>query len=68
MQGLLVVQDSSNFIRFDVYSYGSSVGVYAAHFANGAVNTVLNKVISKGASYYLRINRQANNWVIGLFV
>jgi hypothetical protein len=64
MQGLIVEQDSDDFIRFDVSSSGSSVGLYAAHFVNGTANRVLNTTISKATSYYLRINRQANQWTL----
>ena len=37
-QGLIVQQDSNNFIRFDVYSDGSNVRLFSAHFVNGAGN------------------------------
>jgi regulation of enolase protein 1 (concanavalin A-like superfamily) len=63
-QGLLVQQDSSNFIRFEVFSDGSNIRLYYAGFTDGVGDTPVNTVISDANSYYLRIDRQADQWTL----
>ena len=61
-QGLLVEQDASNYVRFDVYSDGSSLRVFAATFANGAPTIRVNSPIPSGPTTYLRLGRSGNQW------
>ena len=42
-QGLLVEQDATNFIRFDVYSDGSSLNVFGAAFTDGSPDTPISR-------------------------
>jgi regulation of enolase protein 1 (concanavalin A-like superfamily) len=63
-QGLLVQEDSNNFICFEVFSDGSDLRLYCASFMDGATSTELDTAMSKGASYYLRIDRQADQWTL----
>ena len=61
-QGLLVEQDASNYVRFDVYSDGSSLRAFAATFANGAPTIRVNSPIPSGPTTYLRLGRSGNQW------
>jgi regulation of enolase protein 1 (concanavalin A-like superfamily) len=60
MQGLLVEQDSKNFIRFDVYSSGSYTLWYLGSYVNGSPSISKWKTITKKAPYYVRIERVGN--------
>lgn len=71
MQGILVEQDNSNFLRFDVYSNGTNLSVFAARFAISSSPTallkptvLLKKTIANAAAnnIYLRLKRVENNW------
>jgi len=65
MQGILVEADDRNFIRFDFYSDGTSVKVFAASFLDGAPTTRRNLVIGSVPSrspLYLRVQRSGAQW------
>ncbi len=47
-QGVLVEQNASNYVRFDVYSDGSSLRAFAATFANGSPTVRVNSPIRSG--------------------
>jgi hypothetical protein len=65
MQGVLVESDAQNFIRFDFYSDGTSIRVFAASFLNG-VPTIRRNVavgtVPSVAPLYLRVQRIGNQW------
>jgi len=62
IQGLLVEQDSSNFIRFDFYSDGSNLRVFTASFQNGVPTIRVNDVIASGGALYMRVKRVGDQW------
>jgi hypothetical protein len=62
MQGLLIEQDSKNFIRFDIYSSGSGALFYMGNFVNNTVASSSSKYITKTTPYYVRINRTGSVW------
>jgi regulation of enolase protein 1 (concanavalin A-like superfamily) len=62
LQGLIVEQDANNYLRFDVYSYGSGVSVLAASFVNGSPTVLVNSGISAWTNYYLRVKREGSQW------
>jgi regulation of enolase protein 1 (concanavalin A-like superfamily) len=63
MQGILVEQDSQNFLRFDFYSDGGGVYLFAAHFTNGSPVVISNATIpGASAPMYMRVRRQGNEW------
>ena len=47
-QGLLVQQNASSYVRFDVYSDGSSLRAFVATFANGTPTVRVNSAIRSG--------------------
>ena len=62
-QGLLVQQDSGNWLRFDMYSDGSSVFVYAGSTVNGSTGTMVNTAVAAAATpFWLRVTRSGSTW------
>ena len=61
-QGLLVQQNASSYVRFDVFSDGSSLRAFAATFANGTPTVRVNNSITGGPTTYLRLGRSGNQW------
>jgi hypothetical protein len=64
-QGMIIQQDTKNFVRLDNYNNGTNVYAFAATFVNGAPTTRLNKVISVLSSVplYLRVQRSGDLFV-----
>ncbi len=62
MQGLIIEQDSANFLRLDIHSDGANTKLYAATYTNGVTSVKQYQTIPKAAPYYLSIFRDANNW------
>jgi regulation of enolase protein 1 (concanavalin A-like superfamily) len=62
MQGLLVEQDASNYLRFDVFSGGSGLNVFSASYTNGTESRKINAPIASGPMTYLRLARVGNQW------
>ncbi len=63
-QGLLVEDDAGDYIRFDVYSDGSSLALslFSALFAGGEPITQLNQAIAVSPVQYLRLTRAGDVW------
>src|SRR3984893_13564703 len=49
-EGIIVEQDGSNFLRFEVYSDGAGTFLFASTITGGAENTRLNAPIAAGAA------------------
>ncbi|MBI1878024.1 MAG: DUF1349 domain-containing protein [Chloroflexi bacterium] len=66
MHGVLVQQDSNNFIRFNFHSKDSKTYLFAASFTNGAPSTKINQGIinTNVAPLYMRVNRTGNQWIL----
>ena len=62
LQGILVEQDPANFIRFDFYSDGSSLNVFAASFVNGTATVRTNTIVTAGTPLYMRVERAGDTW------
>ena len=63
MQGLLVEEDSRNFLRFEVYHDGTHTQLFAARFLNGTPRAVISGVILTGGTpSYLRVTRVGDQW------
>ncbi len=71
MQGVLVEQDSQNFLRFDIhysslYSDGARARLFAAKFENGTPTQQHNIQITGGqnvAPLYMRVRRAGDTWL-----
>lgn len=61
--GIIVQQDTNNFIRFDFYKSTAGVSVFAATFSAGTPTTRVNSVVA-GVTFplYMRVERVANQW------
>ncbi|MBY8978076.1 tandem-95 repeat protein, partial [Rhodobacteraceae bacterium NNCM2] len=64
MQGLLVEQDASNWIRFDVYSDGNVLRIFSAVTVNGSSSVRINATIAEGAAEYMRVERDGDTWTL----
>jgi hypothetical protein len=62
IQGILVQQDATNFIRFDFVRDGSATYFFAASFAGDVPTVRINQTIALGAPFYMRIKRVGNQW------
>jgi regulation of enolase protein 1 (concanavalin A-like superfamily) len=61
-QGLIAIQDSSDFIRFDIESIGTQAYVSAQATIGGVVTTESQLAVRNGANFYLRVARSGNTW------
>lgn len=62
-EGILVEQDSRNWLRLDFYYDGSTVRLFAATFANGSPTVRVETPWSVGSGpVWLRLKRTGNNW------
>ena len=62
LQGILIEEDDSNWLRFDTYHDGSNLRVFAAATTNGSSQVKINVAVASGAASYLRVNRQGDEW------
>ncbi|KIC35665.1 cadherin-like domain-containing protein, partial [Leisingera sp. ANG-M7] len=62
LHGLLVEQDANNWLRFDTYSDGTVIKVFAAVTTNGSSSSRVNMTIQAGDAEYLRVNRSGDTW------
>ncbi|MBD5781196.1 DUF1349 domain-containing protein [Pelagicoccus sp. NFK12] len=76
-QGILVEQDSGNFIRYDIYSNGKGVFIFGAFFSNGIPDILFNTRIGESTAYFMRVSRERDvftleysfdgfNWIQGI--
>jgi regulation of enolase protein 1 (concanavalin A-like superfamily) len=61
-QGIIVEQDSGNFLRFDVFHDATSTRLFAASFVGGVPTARYNHVITGGVPFWMRITRSGNSW------
>jgi regulation of enolase protein 1 (concanavalin A-like superfamily) len=61
-QGIIVEQDTKNFLRFDIFSDGTTPRLFAASFVNGTPTSRYNIAISGGAPIWMRVKRAGNTW------
>ncbi len=62
MQGLLVEQDSGNFLRFEVYHDGGSTQLFAARFLDGIPKPLIFSRPLASTPPYLRVTRVGSSW------
>lgn len=62
-QGIIVAQDTSTYVRFDVYRNGSSINYFSASFVNNKPTVRVSHAITVTSwPIYLRARRQGNTW------
>jgi hypothetical protein len=57
-----VEQDSNNYLRFDVLQADCQTAVFSASFSGGNPTVQLNRRVSNGTSFYVRLKRVGNTW------
>jgi len=63
-EGILVEQDAADFLRFDVFSDGNGVHIFAAALKGSTATTFINSVIPvTQAPIWLQLSRTGNNWI-----
>ncbi len=62
IQGILVDDNSSNFLRFDFHHDGWSTKIFAAVFVNGSAIIKMNGHIAGGVPLYMRVKREEARW------
>ncbi len=66
-QGIIVEQDSDDWMRFDIHSNGTTINVLAASIIGGSPGVELMQSISSGASQtpmWLRVTRTIDQWTV----
>ncbi len=65
MQGIIIEEDNSNFLRFDFYSDSLNSHLFAANFTGGFPIVVVDTIIGPSPTavpIYMRVKREGNNW------
>ena len=63
LQGVLIEQDDDNFLRFDFYSDGKRLKVFAASFVDGSPTVRTNSRINPSSGeLFMRVTRVGDQW------
>ncbi len=64
-EGILVEQDASTVLRFDVYNAGGSVNLFAASVSGGVASVKVASTLSPSPSapFWLRVKRTGSTWL-----
>ncbi|MEL6892522.1 MAG: hypothetical protein AAFP84_13045, partial [Actinomycetota bacterium] len=62
MQGIVVEQDDTNYLRFEIHHNGSQVRVYLASILDDIPTTHEYVTVPGGTQQYLRVERDGNTW------
>lgn len=62
LQGIIVQESDTKFLRFGTYSNGSSRFVFKAFIDGGSATSTVNTSIGSAVATYLRVERTGNNW------
>ncbi len=64
MQGIVVEQDSQNWLRFDALHDGTSLRIFAGATVGGSSSPKVNVAIVSGAAAFIRVGRVGNEWTV----
>jgi len=63
-EGIMVQQDATDFLRFDIMNNGSGVRIFAAGIKGNTATTFVNVAVNvTQAPIWLQLQRTGNNWV-----
>ncbi|MFN0158705.1 MAG: immunoglobulin domain-containing protein [Bacteroidota bacterium] len=62
IQGIIVEQNTTNYLRFDVYRTATDTRIHSASIVNGTPTVRHNAAIPNGTPIYLRLRRLGNQW------
>jgi hypothetical protein len=63
-QGLIIEQDARNFLRYDIYSEGTSYFIFVASFRDGAPSRRVQAALRGTPPQLLRVRRFGNSFVM----
>ncbi len=63
-QGIIIEEGPSDFLRFDFYSPGGILKLFAASFVGGSPAVHINTGIVSGAPIYMRVRREGDQWTL----
>ncbi len=67
MQGIIIEQDDGNFLRFDFYSDGLNIHIFAANFTAASPIVVVDTIISPSPGavpMYMSVKRVEDRWTL----
>ncbi|MFZ5871129.1 MAG: InlB B-repeat-containing protein, partial [Actinomycetota bacterium] len=64
MQGIVIEQDERNWLRFDVYSTGSALRVFAAKTVDGRSSALMATSVPAGSVAGLEVVRTGSTWSV----
>jgi|GEM_PF-1162186 len=64
IQGILVEQDDSNWVRFDVFKTNSGLALFAASTRNGGSRSMIRMGVQPGQARHLKVNREGDVWTL----
>ncbi len=64
IQGVLIEQDSENFLRFDLHHNGATPRIAAIRYTDGNPTVVQNDVLLGNAPWHMRIKRERDLWAL----
>jgi len=64
VQGILVEQNASTLLRFEIYSDGNELSLYAANYRNGVSTSLYNAPLASSSPLYLRVVREGRQWTV----
>ncbi|VVB56435.1 SdrD B-like domain protein [uncultured archaeon] len=62
MEGMIVQQDTNNYLRFDLLRYKTSNMVMATIYNGSLTSNTIYSTVIPGNPLYLRVNRTGDNW------
>ncbi len=64
MQGILVEENANTSLRFEIYSDGNQLKLYAGNYRNGSSTHLYNERLIANNPVYLRVERLGQQWVV----
>jgi len=64
LQGMLIEQDSTNFLRVDFNHDGNTPRLFVINFVDGVPNVISDEALTGTAPWYLRITRVGDIWTV----
>ena len=65
VEGILVEQDASNFLRFEFQGAGGGTSVFAGKVIGGTPSTIsASAITTTGSSLWMRVARTGNSWTL----
>ncbi len=63
LQGVLIEENSNNFLRLDFHHDGANAWIFAAAFAGGSPTVINRSNVSNRIPLYMRVKREGDQWI-----